>query len=195
MRRRAFTLIEVLIVVAIIGVLVALLFPVFTNAREQARRTACTSHLRQIGLGVLLYRQDCNDRLPQHLSQVSRPYVKDPGLLLCPSDSMSGQSGGNDYMEGSLYLASGVSYKYFPPWNIAQNLGWYRPAPSFGLGKWRDSTPLAGCGWHWAKYFDPNADANAPNSRGWELILTLGGAVRKIRVEEPLSEFTPAKYH
>ncbi len=193
--RRAFTLLEVLIVVALLAVLGALLFPALGRAREQARRTACTSQLRQIGLALLLYRQDWNNRLPQHLSQLHRPYVKDARLFLCPSDPMSGQAGGtNDYMEGSRHLPGGVSYKYFPQWGIAHELGWYNPPPSFGFGKWRDATPFAGCVWHWARSFDSNQRNNAPDSQGWELILTVGGAVRKIRVEEPIEEFTPEKY-
>ena len=63
-RLRAFTLIELLVVIAIIAVLAAILFPVFAQAREKARQTACTSNLRQIGLAFSLYQTDYDECLP-----------------------------------------------------------------------------------------------------------------------------------
>ena len=62
---RAFTLIELLIVIVIIAVLAAILFPVFVQAREKARQTVCLSNLRQIGLGMMQYVQDYDELYPR----------------------------------------------------------------------------------------------------------------------------------
>lgn len=63
-QRHAFTLIELLVVIAIIAILAAILFPVFARARENARRTSCASNLKQIGLGIMQYTQDYDERYP-----------------------------------------------------------------------------------------------------------------------------------
>jgi prepilin-type N-terminal cleavage/methylation domain-containing protein/prepilin-type processing-associated H-X9-DG protein len=62
--RGGFTLIELLIVIAIIAILASILFPVFGRARENARRAACMSNLRQIGLAWMQYTQDYDELLP-----------------------------------------------------------------------------------------------------------------------------------
>lgn len=61
---RAFTLIELLIVIAIITIIAAILFPVFAEAREKARQTTCSNNLKQIGIAIMQYVEDNDDLMP-----------------------------------------------------------------------------------------------------------------------------------
>lgn len=61
--RPGFTLIELLVVIAIVAILAAILFPVFAQAREAARKTSCLSNQKQIGIGILLYAQDFDEAI------------------------------------------------------------------------------------------------------------------------------------
>src|SRR5881275_744466 len=74
--KRGFTLIELLVVIAVIAVIAAILFPVFAQAREKARATACLSNLKQIGGAMALYLQDYDDRLPPVCSRGRAWYGK-----------------------------------------------------------------------------------------------------------------------
>lgn len=62
--QNGFTLIELLVVIAIISILAAMIFPSFARIREGGRRTACASNLRQLGMGIMQYVQDYDERLP-----------------------------------------------------------------------------------------------------------------------------------
>jgi prepilin-type N-terminal cleavage/methylation domain-containing protein len=88
---RAFTLVEVLVVVAIMAILAALLFPVFSRAKESAKKAACVLNLKQVGAAVELYLSDFDDRLPERrdlkLSLGYRPWSTWP-----PSDPRAGWS-------------------------------------------------------------------------------------------------------
>jgi prepilin-type N-terminal cleavage/methylation domain-containing protein/prepilin-type processing-associated H-X9-DG protein len=104
MRSRGFTLIELLVVIAIIAILAAILFPVFAKAREKARQTSCLSNIKQLGLGVMQYCQDYDERMfvhcgmprpgntadgfPEHCWPYCLvPYTKNTQMFLCPSSN------------------------------------------------------------------------------------------------------------
>lgn len=131
---QGFTLIELLVVVAIISLLAAILFPVFARARENARRASCLSNLKQIGLGIMQYTQDYDERMPSVFNnlgagkfvypngQVSTntsapwyiliyPYVKNYQVYNCPSaDSSQAYQGRYAAADGSTFFS--YSYNY-----------------------------------------------------------------------------------
>jgi len=96
--RAGFTLIELIVVIAIIGILVAILFPVFSRVREKARQTKCRAHLMQLITALKEYRTD-NGRYPGApyyddsagryyggFSELYPDYITDRDLLICPDD-------------------------------------------------------------------------------------------------------------
>lgn len=97
--KSGFTLIELLVVIAIIAILAAILFPVFQKVRENARRTACLSNEKQLGLAFIQYNQDADELFPGSDNYGSGwvgriyPYVKSTGLLKCPDAKDLGLTG------------------------------------------------------------------------------------------------------
>ena len=101
MKRRGFTLIELLVVIAIIAILAAILFPVFSRAREQARKAACVSNLKNIGMAMQMYAQDWDEKWVPMWTQswyqghsgrdwwmwLIQPYVKNLALFKLPKQS------------------------------------------------------------------------------------------------------------
>src|SRR5579871_5430299 len=106
---RAFTLIELLIVLSILTILAGLLFPVFAKARERARQTTCLSNERQLGLALAMYSQDYDESLPSGTAGwlglgwagQSYPYVNNTDIYRCPDDHGPDNNSKADADEGS----------------------------------------------------------------------------------------------
>jgi prepilin-type N-terminal cleavage/methylation domain-containing protein/prepilin-type processing-associated H-X9-DG protein len=116
--RRGFTLIELLVVIAIIAILAAILFPVFAQARDQARQTTCLNNCKQLGTALQMYAQDYDEGLPSWsfgklLSSpifkdwgystwvpAMMPYVKNTGVFACPNGPTTGTSWPNQAIAG-----------------------------------------------------------------------------------------------
>ncbi len=127
-RNRAFTLIELLVVVAIIAILAAILFPVFASAKAAAKRTACLSNAKQVGLSLKMYLTDYDDIMPifyaynsqppsgqqghKGIELLLQPYVKNSAVFRSPFDV------GGPFTDlelpgaGSYWRAYGSSFRF-----------------------------------------------------------------------------------
>ena len=101
--RGGFTLIELLVVIAIIAILAAILFPVFAQARESARKISCLSNQKQLGLAFQLYIQDYDETMPNSTDGRSGAGLTGGWLYFSrfPANDMSGKA--FDVSQGSLY--------------------------------------------------------------------------------------------
>ncbi len=158
-RRNGFTIVEVLIVTAILSLLAALLFPVFWSVRASVRRTHCSSNLRQLGTALQMYVSDHDGRYPfaadpsiHHLGgniellrgmeiigptlpmlpDVLSPYVRHKELWHCPADNGKVRIVPPHVpspSSPSLYAEFGMSYYYGIAPAWSQNV-----APLYNLG-------------------------------------------------------------
>src|SRR3954462_12352912 len=128
-KRNAFTLVELLVVIGIIAILIGILLPTLSRARESAHRTACASNLRQLTIAMRYYADAHRDRLPNAndaggdgnvdlglvLVTLANDYVKKPELFHCPSDQtpMPSSIYSSDY---DVENSARMSYDFFSLW-------------------------------------------------------------------------------
>ena len=162
-----FTLIELLIVVAIIGILAALLLPALNKAREKARGIQCVSNLKQIGIGIHLYSDSSDGYFPVMMK--SGPYYTTWSLFL-----------GYRY-----YDVNGNALSGFP---LAGNLGeklFHCPSTASGGGSRHLFT------YGILKYGDSGVMQNAASQE--EFISTFGDVWRRLSADSKFYQFNRAK--
>jgi len=176
---KGFTLIELLVVIAIIAILAAILFPVFAQARESARKATCQSNLKQIGTAWMMYAQDYDEQTlintwnsnvaaigekRRIFGQRIQPYTKNYGVLICPSDRQPWVSSDQEdvppvTVRGSYALQSWGEWKmaeiaapaeYFLVWDTT---GYWGDGTTFGNpfgdNAWIGEETSSGA-WRWA---------------------------------------------
>lgn len=126
-RRAAFTLIELLVVIAIVAVLAAILFPVFAAAKSAAKKSACASNLRQIGLALSMYCDDWDETMPETSHTlggdtgsswvfVFRPYLKNcDEVRISPGDPNGAArraQGGTSYILNEWVSVPGIDANF-----------------------------------------------------------------------------------
>lgn len=185
--RRGFTLIELLVVIAIIAILAAILFPVFAQARESARKTSSLSNVKQIGLGAMMYVQDYDEMYPcnswdtpaigtadndsgraNYLTAVQwpwriMPYIKNKQIFVCPSDPARGKNGWRGYESG--IGESGCDTAWGIPTPISyghnQHLFGYGGAPA--IDQCGPGPCCFGGAPDWAVFYQPQSLAAVPS--------------------------------
>ena len=142
-KRGAFTLVELLVVVAIIALLVSILLPPLGKAKEQAKIVICLLNLKGLGLGFAQYAAENNDWYPPGSGWGGDPpiwdfsmvkYYENKGLLHCPADNLERTYGSNpqEHYPRSYAINIDVTWmgpsvygkNYDPPYNGRANFPW-----------------------------------------------------------------------
>ena len=129
-QKSAFTLVELLTVIAIIAVLATLLMTALSTAKKKSRQTLCTGNLRQIALALNMYLDDFPKRPSGFERLVTVKYLPSPAVLLCPEDKTGNWGGTNRVDMFATATDESIRYSYLHPlpwlygaWNILSDLG------------------------------------------------------------------------
>ena len=180
---KAFTLIELLVVIAIIAILAAILFPVFAQAREKARATACLSNLKQIGLAIAQYTQDYDEYPPCGRDQYGRgygwagmvyPYVKSTAAFVCPDETaqpkitgvhwssyglnanfITGYLGGSNYSIESICLSQFIMPSRTVMLFEVQNSSTCTWTPAYDVSSYTGDNGASATGYGYGYGYDP----------------------------------------
>ena len=182
--RDGFTLIELLMVIAVIGILAAMLLPVLSFAKDRARRTACLNNLRQVNLGIHMYCDEANDTSPSvgestnhidvYYKTLMQGYVGASGapslqdkVFACPADTF-------------FYLLRTDGASYVPQGRHEQSWSYYSSYTFNGINQW---TNLA----------IANRDGSSPGISGLKLGSIKHPARTVLVAENPA--FLPYSWH
>jgi prepilin-type N-terminal cleavage/methylation domain-containing protein len=188
--RGGFTLLELLVVMLIVVVAIAFLYPVMASVREKGRQAVCLSHVAQHARAVLMYAQDYDEHLPvawnrtlankpedetiyPHWWNVLQPYVPNKGIFQCPDDSgYLGMRPGDPNNNQPFYPEFGSSYHSLVGWlPLSDTSPLPLPRQPGGLGGMSlaslfdpSHTILSYDSWpYWHGLLDGDADADMPH--------------------------------
>jgi prepilin-type processing-associated H-X9-DG protein len=123
-RSFAFSLVELIVVVAIIGMLIAALFPVLARSREKARASACFSNYHQIGAAIQMYASDFEGDTPPDGGSFSGiitdnlPYIKNTDVFTCPDDfDRAKETRPGSYRMATLYQGKPINCGWNDPYS------------------------------------------------------------------------------
>ncbi len=189
-RKRGFTLIELLVVIAIIAILAAILFPVFAQAKESAKKTVCLSNVRQLNAAWLMYANDYDDTWvttgkqyfdptnqatndsdggnPNDFFYLAQPYVKNFDIFYCPDRNVI-----------QFYTYNGVKYSNSSDPNgrlfgYGMNYGPFHNRAGYGLFNSSTYYDPSSPWYHTRHYFPGRNLSSFVNPAGMETIQDTG---------------------